>query len=222
MSLRVAFRNFVLGKLSIDFEEAITEARERAHQILYDAHYLLSNKFTLDRDTGTFTKKVELEGKYGGTYNVDISFPKDYPNSPPKIYMNKIGIGASSAHIRGGGVCVEGRDGYIGSWWKRGMNVKSALHLALLAVQGELDKPDYAKSPVELEKKKIDIKGTIYEKMKNNPKINKSDFIKFLHKHKIGIEENFTWEEIANITSREKPKIKDKIISYYEARRSSI
>ena len=215
------FEGFLLRKIAEGRMPAIerreTELLELKSSINYrrtDLTYLVQKGFTYSKIGDVWSKEEYIKhGKYPGRYRITIQFPDEYPARPadirvyPKdknrIYSNHISSGS-------GKVCVANRKhGSANSYWKSHMNVKGALQLVYHLITDEINQKYKTK-----ERKKVSLKGTIFEDLKKV--VTKKELIKeFMKPKNIKVYETWKWEEIAYKVSKLSRTTKTDLVKYY-------
>jgi len=202
------------------FEIKCSEKVSVMNNLIHEYIFLIKNGFEYSDKENFFVKTEKIDyGKYPGSYKIEVVIPKEYPNKPPKIYCHPLyNLKNYSGHILDSHlVCIAsyGRE-RPSSYWKKTMNVKTALLLAYQVITGELEKVMIFK------RNNITIKGTVFEDLKNIISTNE-----FLNHFKSDLdfepltknEKPYTWEEVAYLCKDKPMNLKKRIINFYNSKK---
>lgn len=191
MSLAENFKVYVLNRFAASFNQKASAETKRIDRITKEAILLLKDGFEYDMKNNVFYKQTYIDGRYEGEYDMEIVFPTRFPERPPLVFMKPKFKGKVSKHVNAGlsgDVCIEGQ-GFREGWWTEDMNVMSAVKLAIMVANEEIDK----RAPKQIEA--VSIKGTIFEDISKT--IPKKDFIDFCCNKGIKIYHSWNWKQIA-------------------------
>lgn len=195
MALVDHFKDYVLCRFAGLINQNALSYRQTIGRITKEAVLLLEDGFEYDSKHNVFFKQIYIDGKYEGEYDMEIEFPKRFPDVPPLVFMQPKFKGKISPHIHSGSsgdVCIEGTEGrnnYRGGWWNENMNVMSAVKLAIMVANEEIDR----KAPKQ--DGMASLKGTIFEEI--SKRIPKQDFVNFCSDKGIKVYNAWNWNQIA-------------------------
>ncbi len=220
------YRRF-LTKLCLDGHNLtpLRDPRARYHRMYEDFRYFVNNDWKFDIAEEAWEKCIKITtGKFKGNYRLRVEFHEDYPNVPPGVYIKKTSGGHSSEHLAQGiqhshawnrkNVCIQTPHGGICSrdkWWKKSMGVSTAVKLAIITANGEIDKKTLKRQRSKL------YKMSIFGKMEKL-KFDRIKFIKFIQEEanmKKDIDESWHWDELAHAFRRADGGIKRAISRYF-------
>lgn len=209
-----------------EYEFTLNNPKERYKRLLKDALYFAENGWEFDDKYEAFEKNFHVTtGSFKGRYRMRIEFNADYPFFPPAVFLKKIGGNNVTEHLEMGtqystkwgipSICIESKNGGRDDWWRESMNVDTAVKMALLVVNGEMDRKKIIKNK---EPKRRFLKGyekTIYGRMEKEG-FNKTTFVNNIKKTvKTPMNESWSWPEIAYELNNKEAGVKRIVNNYY-------
>lgn len=228
--------NRLLAEKNSDVTEKLELLERKQESLNYqktDLIFLTKKGFELNVNNNSWVKTETFDyGKYPGRYRIEISFPSEYPKTPPIIKAFPLGSINYTSHILSGNrVCIaqyKGSD-QPNSYWKKNMNAKGALLLAYHVLTDEISSKKIRDVKSELSEKQERIakqvegmseklKDTIFESLMQVMTYQEfMDWYRRKYADDTDLENCNTWLQVSEVYKGFKPQAKNALIKLYNA-----